>query len=112
MARQEFERKDRVGGVASPVFQDVIDGLPQMLKDMAEYENVLDELGARPRGDWWRTSLLEGQYHQRFGDRARSEIPLSRLQAFLTERAQRELCWRGHQTMIRVFEDVQSPQAA
>ena len=50
MARQEFERKDRVGGVASPVFQDVIDGLPQMLKDMAEYENVLDELGARPVG--------------------------------------------------------------
>jgi len=48
MARQEFERRDRVGGVASPVFQDVINSLHKVTDDMAEYEKVFSEIGANP----------------------------------------------------------------
>jgi hypothetical protein len=60
MVRHEFELKDRGGDMASPGFQGVIEIIPQMVRDMTAYEQVLSEVGIRPR---WRsvTDIARGR---------------------------------------------------
>jgi hypothetical protein len=60
MARHEFELKDRGGDMASPGFPEVIEGIPQMVREMRAYEEVLSEVGLRPR---WRlvTDIARGR---------------------------------------------------
>jgi hypothetical protein len=60
MARHEFELKDRGGDMASPGFREVIEQIPQMVREMRAYEEVLSEVGVRSR---WRsiTDIARGR---------------------------------------------------